>query len=585
MQLRNLFVDLETTDKAAAKPTQSLALAALKNPKQLEDDGAKILARPATQTQQQASLEKDLPPPPPLPARPSRAPPVPPRRASEPKVTVSAVSETDPAETSSTVSSQTLVNQIEDGSDQSYVNVTSRDGRVATPPEPDMPQGKGAPGKSSSQSDIHVDDSVDTSALPTEGRGESSDAVMLDANTSPAETATVEQKIARALNDSSVTGTDQQDVEEVMGNIISHLRAAIKATGEDSEINVQTDPVMDMFFWTSASYFRKRGEREFRRTLNPNRWVTAFPDEDGATIPLLQALDRNFQRELIKENEATYERFSSIVKLPPILHIHIQRTTRGGGKNSTPIEIPEVLYLDRFMDAGMSSALFKKRQRSWDLYERLRSLNGPDGEVKEPGPDDAEPSTVRAYDDWVVDDFLKQDGSVDDEDDGFTIIDDSIKALLAANGVPLPAPLSGPDQDMGVTQQTIRDALHPEEARKLNEASGAYSEESHRKELDGLFGDMQKQKYRLHAVICHAGQTGRSGHYWVWIYDFEKGVWRKYNDSVVTEQPSTQLVMETLSTRGEPYYLAYVKDEDVAKMVEIPTRRVSEAGPEGTSTG
>ncbi len=76
---------------------------------------------------------------------------------------------------------------------------------------------------------------------------------------SSAPEATVEQKIAKALDDSSVSGTDQQDVEEVMGNIIGHLRAAIKATGEDVEINAQTDPVMDLFFWTSASYSRKRG--------------------------------------------------------------------------------------------------------------------------------------------------------------------------------------------------------------------------------------------------------------------------------------------------------------------------------------
>jgi ubiquitin carboxyl-terminal hydrolase 25/28 len=64
-----------------------------------------------------------------------------------------------------------------------------------------------------------------------------------------------------------------------------------------------------------------------------------------------------------------------------------------------------------------------------------------------------------------------------------------------------------------------------------------------------------------------------SGHYWVWIYDFEQDVWRKYNDSSVEVKRSTAEVLAILSTSGEPYFLCYVRDEDKEKFVDVPRRR------------
>ncbi len=557
---------MQATDKAYIKPSQRLALAALKNSKQLEEDGAKILDRAEAKVQQ-APINKDLPPtPPPLPVRPSPAPPVAPHDTRGPKVTSHAVPDLEILETSSTVSSQTLVNQAEDGSDHGFICIGGQDGAggaAQTPPKAQTAKASDAPILLMDDADADADASV------AEKMDASGDIIMADSPATPQ--VMVEDKIAKALDDSSVTGTDQQDVEEVMGNIIGHLRAAIKATGEDPEINAQTDPVMDLFFWTSASYSRKNSEANFRRTLNPNRWVTAFPDESGATISLMQALDRNFQRELIKEDEARYERFSSIVKLPPILHIHIQRSTRGGGKNMAPVVIPEVLYLDRFMDSPAGSDLLKKRQRSWDLSERLRSLSGPDNEAEKSGPENADLDMVKDYDKCTIDEFIKDDTPDDMEDDGYTVINGPMKSLFEMYDIPLAPPPPKQDRDMGMTRQTIKEALDPVAADELAQKSKS-TEEANRRELDGLFEDMKSEKYRLHAVICHAGQSGRSGHYWVWIYDFEKGVWRKYNDSDVTEQRNTEEVMETLSTRGEPYYLAYVRDDEIARMVNIPAR-------------
>jgi ubiquitin carboxyl-terminal hydrolase 25/28 len=58
----------------------------------------------------------------------------------------------------------------------------------------------------------------------------------------------------------------------------------------------------------------------------------------------------------------------------------------------------------------------------------------------------------------------------------------------------------------------------------------------------------------------------------VWIHDFERDVWRKYNDTTVSVHPA-EFVFGELNTKGEPYYLAYVRADEVDSLVSIPRRR------------
>lgn len=45
-----------------------------------------------------------------------------------------------------------------------------------------------------------------------------------------------------------------------------------------------------------------------------------------------------------------------------------------------------------------------------------------------------------------------------------------------------------------------------------------------------------RTRYRLTAVVNHAGEV-RAGHYWTNVRTVSDGVWRKFNDRVVTEEP------------------------------------------------
>lgn len=48
------------------------------------------------------------------------------------------------------------------------------------------------------------------------------------------------------------------------------------------------------------------------------------------------------------------------------------------------------------------------------------------------------------------------------------------------------------------------------------------------------FGSLKSHPYNLFSVFIHLGGLS-SGHYWIFIHDFQNNVWRKYNDGYVTQ--------------------------------------------------
>lgn len=649
--MSSLYKDMQQCTKSSLRPQQRLAIAALKNSASLEQDGERLLGKEAEDqdhavTFNMASPSRAGTPAPPLPFRHTPASlavaaqntTVHVDSPSSPHTsTLVGASDTEFVDLASVQSSQTLVmeenraGQVDGSRPQaSQMSVSmaevqeDEDGAYDGPIVEHAEQTRGTIAPPSYEtamsgicSDISMTDVADNGMLS-----------VFDPH--PRMEPTVEEKIDRALNDSSVTGTDQQDVEEVMGNIISHLRAAVRSTGTDEVTAVQRDPITDTFFWTSATYSRSEQNGRYNKQVSPNRWVTAFPAETQK-IHLLQALSSSFQREFITQG-TWYERFTSIVNLPPILHIHIQRSKGDGTKIRTPVAIPEVLHLDQFMDCEEGSELFSRRRHAWNLQERIRSLKGPSGELADIFfPPEAIDNASR-YTNVVADEYLKKsadtsDSSVigeerqvavgdaslcdevsvledDSDDEGYVVISNELQEMMNSAGVVPPVILEEKARkaeaekevdacvgrycnseasrlflegarnmtldEMGQawTRQDLADRGN-QMMQNLNEAKQKYEQE-----LDSLFEDLKdpRNEYRLHAVVCHSGNTGTGGHYWVWVYDFERQIWRKYNDSVVQEEPDPAQVLETLSNQGEPYYLAYVRASDVENFVSVPLR-------------
>lgn len=586
-EMRSLFLEFQSSTASAIRPQQRLALAALKNADKLLKGKP---AEPATtvmglQPNPNAS-DKEPAPPPPLPARPS---PKPPNLPTEPTVTVNAIS--DHADTASNVSSATLVDQKDEDANHTYVTISE------TSEDKPIPQVVPAKERVALDDDDKAkapeSEEATSERLANQEQSAPSDSAAnrgaTEANTTTTaveakveDTLSVEEKITEALNDVSVTGTEQQDVEEVMGNILDHFHAAIKPTGTDEDTGKQTDIITETFYWSSVVKIRTvdmntgRAESDFRSVPDLSRWMTAFPAKDEKT-DLYGALDSNFDQEFQDDGK---EMVTAITRAPPILHIYIQRGQEIKGelsRNNNVVEIPNRLYLDRYMDCATDSDLFKKRQRSWNLKRRLQALDvaPPPEPVKEDKKGSKEEIKEAGYEvvEQNVEDFETHMIMNNGEEEYVSIDVPSLD--LMPSGKDLPSENyeepSG-DISMGGTQESSPTNLDGDASRRLREQIEG-EKSIVRKELSTLFSDMKDVTYRLHAVICHGGGLG-FGHYWVWIYDFDDNVWRSYNDERVEVHRDEEKVLSDLNSSGRPYYVAYVREDEISRMVKIPPRNL-----------
>ncbi|KAI1385745.1 cysteine proteinase [Hypoxylon trugodes] len=555
--LQGLFADLQTTTNTAAQPSQKLANTALSSARDILDQQSNTI-------------------PPPLPARPSPAPLLPSREnddamkgVTNDAIRVSVESVNDKHELASSQSSHTLVDEVEDTRSVTY-----------------------DPSKTPNDGDVKMHDYPESLALD--------DKIA---------------EVSRRLEHSDRSGTSQQDVGEIIGNILEHIMRAIRSDGPMPEKpELQADKITQTFFTTIVNYTikTKKGypasnpasyleESPLNIEIVPERWITAYPEEadqpsDGPSTSfagptdvrctLTAALDRYFSYEPIDEEKRA--RYSSIRSLPPIVHICIQRSTPKG-KNKNPVIIPEILYLDRYMEAGKDSAVWNARKRAWALKERLKELRATTSKVilppiqsiteseefKNAEVEDLATMTSAAVGNAAEEAGL-QEAFLDDmgSDKKRKLAEPFESSLLKKIATPASSvsfPLSDKFGDL------VWDISKP-----LNEMTEKEVTDLNQKE-ETIFGAMNKEKYNIHAVICHRGGTA-AGHYWVWIRDFQRNVWYRYNDETVTEDGrDTDAVLKDLNETGDPYYVAYVRDELKEDLVDVPQRHKRE--PEGSPTG
>ncbi|KAK3321533.1 hypothetical protein B0H66DRAFT_618442 [Apodospora peruviana] len=542
-ELVTLFRELHTSGDSSITPRQRLANAALLRPEKV---------RPLSEEPAPVVSPKN-----------ADAPPLPPRAGenNEPKVTIDSLLE--PSETASNVSSQTLVNQTEE--DPSYVVVDHDTSKVDV----------------SAPMDIEMTNE-EPSSHPTSA----------PANETEARRSKLSVEELAAELDKPNVGSDQMDVDEVMGNAIDHLRAAFKVA-HVGRSDSGPDPIEEAFFSTFIDNRKKVGERTWNRTTRSDRWVTAYPSKTG-TRDLYSALENSFDLEPLPPDLLS---FTTIDRAAPNFHICIQRSD-GVSKNVNPIAIPETLYLDRFLHSGdTDSEAFQAKKRSWDIKTRLNEavpidfndfLKEEEAKSKAPASSlvlvkpNAGDGGKPTFDADDVDQYLAQEDfsvpSYDDES-GWSVLSPAIKDLFAKHNV------AEPEVDMSPSTKAAVQASQTGEVTTISPASleefwdTFHEAESSDKsqltqEYKDLFNSMKEVAYRLHAVVCHAGATASAGHYWVWIHDFEQDVWRKYNDTRVSVHPQ-EFVFHELNTKGEPYYLAYVRAKDIENLVGVPRRQVT----------
>jgi len=313
----------------------------------------------------------------------------------------------------------------------------------------------------------------------------------------------------------------QQDVTEVLGHAIFQLSCATRPTGFNKS-GEQQDEFHDIFY----------GEEQRHVLLGtatpqaPVQFLIETLPINNEPKDLYAALDNYFDLEEV----GTSEVYVTITKLPPVLCVGLGRVIQDLSGNvykiNNHVELPNTIFMDRYVDAPEDSNLVARRKQTWEYKKELRRLQARIDRLE---PKGKEP------------------------------VDEVLNTALAA--MQHLAEVGAAEKLDGLTTEA-------ETINKMMELSHAVEEE--RKDLRNriLLLDQQikdsftdaafrKHEYKLHAAFFHRGTVG-SGHYWIYIFDHVNEIWRKYNDDHVTHVADLrEIFANPQDDRSNPNWSAY----------------------------
>lgn len=352
-----------------------------------------------------------------------------------------------------------------------------------------------------------------------------------------------EQKLL-AINadqmESTIEVGRQQDVTECIENVTFQIETAleperIEDDGEQYDLikrlfsgkTKQTITPLDL---SSSQKPRSSLERFFSLIIN----VGDHPKD------IYDALDNYFSEDVVNLEEGAVKKSQTIAELPQVLQFHIQRVLFDRErlipyKSLEVIPFSEKIYLDRYLETD-DPEIKAKRQEVFEWKSQMRSLYAEKDEILNVDPDtklsvvDALKATLKYLESKVV---------------GNTHLSIRQETLDA---------ISYQITELKTRLQVIHDQL-----------------ETLQSKVSSQFSSYQKTGYSLFAIFIHRGEAS-FGHYWVYIKDPHRNIYRKYNDDNVTEVPASEVLNFTESNTATPYYVVYVKDELEQDYVE-PLRR------------
>ncbi|RAL08083.1 ubiquitin-specific protease UBP2 [Aspergillus homomorphus CBS 101889] len=367
----------------------------------------------------------------------------------------------------------------------------------------------------------------------------------------------------------------QQDVTEVINNVLFQSQCAIRpiAYSADGE---QIDQVKDLFYGKTTYYLRsEQGVRPMEEW-----WCDIKVDVASGPRNIYAALDGAFDVQKVNVDNTIAERFGTISKLPPVLQIQVQRvqfdhTTKRSFKSTHHLGLEETIYFDRYMDTK-SPELMGKRQQSWEWKATLKSLEARQSELLHGTEDDKvdtaalfnEASRILADIESIAEDTdFADDGELPVEagqDADSAKVPDSSETTIDVDTEKLRAKLDRLSQLARAELTSVQDEIRKTQAMIAEQ-----------------FIEHKDEAYRLYAVFIHQGSV-EFGHYYIYIFDFDRNVWRKYNDQDVTEVHN---VDEIFREQGQlnpptPYFLVYVNDRMKHDLVNPVRRELLEMAPE-----
>ncbi|KAJ5777942.1 hypothetical protein N7520_001188 [Penicillium odoratum] len=353
----------------------------------------------------------------------------------------------------------------------------------------------------------------------------------------------------------------QQDVTEVINNVLFQSQCAIKPREVASD-GEQVDHVKDMFYGQTRSYITTSGGTRSK----DERWCDIKVNVALGPRDIYDAIDGAFDVQKISVENAEAEQYGSITRLPPILQIQVQRVQfdpvkKTSYKSTNHLQLSETIYMDRYMDTTRQDRLEARRQ-CWEWKKSLASIQARQAELlRTQESDGLEMATLFREAMGVLDD-LNIPGS-----DNASMPEDSEQSTGSDSGS------SAPENKLRLIQE-----LEQMSEDVQTEFQALEQQIQTTKQLIAdKFADSKEMPYQLYAVFVHRGSVS-FGHYWIYIKDFQKNIWRKYNDEYVTEVQNLDEIFANKDDTNPPtpYFLVYINELKRNRMVDPVCRDIVE---------
>lgn len=341
----------------------------------------------------------------------------------------------------------------------------------------------------------------------------------------------------------------QQDVREVLGNVLLQLRWAIKGTKlteKGDQIDYITESVQpgagsrDQLL-TFCSRFYGIDETVTVKPTGEERIVDQFQELMpylGQPSDLYSILEAAYDLTAIEGTE--WSTYKEIKQIPHILHISVERGRNDGTKCEEPLELPERIYMDRFMRLPH---ILAKRRQAWNWKAGLSDLRQRRDLLTKTITDLSIPETLTSTVEYLVEIAGAEE--------------------LGVNG----AAMAEPEELLAALGDSAESAQ-----QEINELDTEIS--ILEQKLTNLFNEDTEFAFRLHAVFVHRGGSGsvNSGHWFIYIFDPKTNQWRRYNDEDVQKVKDPNVILkpsrDQARIEGTASFVVYVAD--VADVPDVP---------------
>lgn len=333
----------------------------------------------------------------------------------------------------------------------------------------------------------------------------------------------------------------QQDVTECIENVIFQIETALPPESLDKD-GEQYDLIKKLFYGKTKQTITPL-DKSLESRVSFERFFSLIINVSDHPKSIYDALDYYFNEDIVMLEEGLVKKSITILELPQILQFHVQRVMFDreklmAYKSIEPIPFSDKIYLDRYL-ATDDEEILSKRNQVFEWKREIKQLQEEKAKISQTDPE----TSLNIIDNLrITKKYLEKR----------IILHDSLSIDLTT---------------IQIIQQEI-DKL----SSQLLEIDSRIEKIIHL--INNQFIKYKEVCYDIFAIFIHRGEASY-GHYWIYIKDpHNKNIFRKYNDEIVTEVPSSEVFNFLETNTATPYYIVYVKDELEMDYIEPLKREI-----------